>query len=168
MAEALNDGWQSQAVDTTAEGIRGARRQLDELQKPGPRAPFQSTPLTSLDPNPFENRPGPKASDERQVATSARCREGCTITACSCSATWVHCTSAEARGCCLMQSMASWQLTRGALLPAGRVLQEQAALLRQWPGPGQRSQHVCRCRGGGRAGLAAVSLAAGAALLGPW
>ena len=77
MGEWLNDGLQLQAVDTTAEGIRGARRQLDELQKPGPRAPFQSTPLTSLDPNPFENRPGPKASDEKQVPTGARSREGC-------------------------------------------------------------------------------------------
>jgi hypothetical protein len=41
-----------QAVDATAEGIRGARSIGRELQKPGPKAPFQDTPLTSLDASP--------------------------------------------------------------------------------------------------------------------
>jgi hypothetical protein len=41
--------------------------QLSELQKPGPRAQFQTTPLTSLDPSPFAGKPGPKTGDDKQV-----------------------------------------------------------------------------------------------------
>lgn len=56
-----------QAVDTTAVGIRQTRRQLNELQKPGPKARFQNTPLTSLEARPFDNKPGPSKGTEKQV-----------------------------------------------------------------------------------------------------
>jgi len=56
-----------QAVDATAEGIRGAQAQMSGLQEPGPKAQFQSTPLTILDPAPFDGKPGCTAGDDIQV-----------------------------------------------------------------------------------------------------
>ena len=56
-------------MDTTAAGIRGAQEQFRELQKPGPSAPFQFTPLTSLSDNPFAGRPGPTPAEDKQVTS---------------------------------------------------------------------------------------------------
>lgn len=56
-----------QAVDTTAAGIKSAQESIRELQQPGPQAQFANTPLTSLEPLPFESRPGPRPGEEKQV-----------------------------------------------------------------------------------------------------
>ena len=60
-----------QAVDATAEGITAAQRAFDRATEPGPPAPFAGIPLTSLERNPFEGRPGPTAGEERQVPPPA-------------------------------------------------------------------------------------------------
>lgn len=54
-------------MDSTADGIRQARGQINNLQKPGPKAPFQNTPLTNLESRPFDNKPGPSKGIDKQV-----------------------------------------------------------------------------------------------------
>lgn len=57
-----------QAVDATADGLNAAQRALEQAAEPGPPSPYGEASLTTLEGNPFDNRPGPKAGQERQVS----------------------------------------------------------------------------------------------------